>query len=334
LNAETPLHVLAEPVTPLASFFVRSNFAVPIIDADEWRLSVEGLVGEPATIGLRELQALGQSDVAAVMECAGNGRRLMSPQPEGTPWELGAVSAGVFTGVPLARVLATCAVDPAAVEIVFRGADSGALDDGRTVHFERSLPVARALDPSVLLVWAMNGEPLTPEHGHPVRLFVPGYYGVASVKWLECIEAVDTPFAGHFQAERYVYVGHPTHAEDLPVTRMHVRSLIAAPAEGDVVSRTVVVRGSAWSGHGVVTRVMFSGDGGGTWQDAQLRVPSSTHAPTLWSCEWTPGGTGELELLARAEDSAGDIQPLEPVWNELGYANNVVHRVRVRYERM
>jgi DMSO/TMAO reductase YedYZ molybdopterin-dependent catalytic subunit len=331
-NAETPLHVLAKAVTPAESFFVRSNFAVPHIDADTWRLSVEGLVGKPASIGLSELKALGEFDVAAVMECAGNGRRLMSPQPEGTPWELGAVSAGLFTGVPLARVLAMCEVDPSAVEIVFRGADAGALGDGRTVQFERSLPVDRALDPSTLLVWAMNGEPLAPEHGHPVRLFVPGYYGVASVKWLERIEAVDTPFAGHFQAERYVYVGHPTHADGLPVTRMHVRSLIASPAAGDVVSGTVVVQGSAWSGYGVVTRVTFSGDGGGTWVEAQLRVPSSTHAPTLWSCEWTPGGAGEFELLARAEDSAGDIQPLEPVWNELGYANNVVHRVRVRHE--
>jgi DMSO/TMAO reductase YedYZ molybdopterin-dependent catalytic subunit len=329
-NAETPLHLLAKAVTPVESFFVRSNFAVPRIDADAWRLSVEGLVGKPASIGLRELKSLGQSDVAAVMECAGNGRRLMSPQPEGTPWELGAVSAGVFTGVPLARVLAMCEVDPSAVEIVFRGADSGALGDGRSVQFERSLPVDRALDPSILLAWAMNGESLTPEHGHPVRLFVPGYYGVASVKWLERIEAVDSPFAGHFQAERYVYVGHPTHADDLPVTRMHVRSLIASPAAGDVVSGTVVVRGSAWSGYGDVTRVQVSGDGGATWLDAQLRSPSAAHAPTLWSWEWTPGGAGEFELLARAEDSAGDIQPLEPVWNELGYANNVVHRVRVR----
>jgi DMSO/TMAO reductase YedYZ molybdopterin-dependent catalytic subunit len=189
-NAETPLHLLAEPVTPVDSFFVRSNFAVPRIDADEWRLSVEGLVGTPVSMSLRELMSLGEVEVTAVMECAGNGRRLMSPQPEGTPWELGAVSTGMFTGVPLARVLASCAVDARAVELVFRGADSGTLDDGRTARFERSLPVHRALDPSTLLVWAMNGQPLTPAHGHPVRLFVPGYYGIASVKWLEQVEAV------------------------------------------------------------------------------------------------------------------------------------------------
>jgi DMSO/TMAO reductase YedYZ molybdopterin-dependent catalytic subunit len=333
-NAETPLHLLAEPVTPVDSFFVRCNFAVPQIDADEWRLSVAGLVGTPVSMSLRELKSLGEVEVTAVMECAGNGRQLMSPQPEGTPWELGAVSTGMFTGVPLARVLASCAVDARAVELVFRGADSGTLDDGGTARFERSLPVDRALDPTTLLVWALNGQPLTPEHGHPVRLFVPGYYGVASVKWLEQIEAVDAPFAGHFQAERYVYVGHPTHAEGLPVTRVQVRSLIASPAAGDVVSGTVVVRGSAWSGYGAVTRVEFSGDGGATWREAQLRAPASPHAPTLWSCEWTPGGAGEHELLARAQDSAGDIQPLESAWNELGYANNVVHRVRVRYERM
>lgn len=331
-NAETPLHVLAEPVTPIDSFFVRSNFAVPRIDTNEWRLSVAGLVGNPLSISLRELMSLGETDVTSVMECAGNGRQLMSPRPEGTPWGLGAVSAGVFTGVPLSEVLAMCVVDARAVEIVFRGADSGALDDGRHIHFERSLPIARAKDPTTLLVWAMNGEPLTPAHGHPVRLFVPGYYGVASVKWLERIEAVDTPFAGHFQAERYVYVGHPTHADNVPVTRMHVRSLIASPAEGDTVSGTITVRGSAWSGNGDVTRVQVSGDGGATWLDAHLRSPPAAHAPTLWSCEFTPSGAGNFVLMSRATDSSGEVQPMEQVWNALGYANNVVQRVALRCE--
>ncbi|HEX2167791.1 MAG TPA: sulfite oxidase, partial [Longimicrobiales bacterium] len=267
-NAETPLHVLAEPVTPLESFFVRSNFDVPQIDAGEWRLAVEGLVGTPVTVGLRELQALGETTVTAVMECAGNGRKLMSPVPGGTAWELGAVSTGTFRGVPLARLLEMCDVDPRAVEIVFRGADSGDVEGGRVVHFERSLTVADARDPSILLVWAMNGEPLRPEHGHPVRLFVPGRYGVASVKWLERITAVDTPFTGHFQAERYVYRGHPGHAAEEPVTRMHVRAIIASPGAGDIVHGRVVVRGLAWSGYGVVTAVAFSVDGGATWQDA------------------------------------------------------------------
>jgi DMSO/TMAO reductase YedYZ molybdopterin-dependent catalytic subunit len=331
-NAETPLRVLAEPVTPLDSFFVRSNFAVPRIDADVWRLIVAGLVRKPLSIGLRELQSLGETEVTSVMECAGNGRRLMSPVPGGTPWELGAVSAGTFTGVPLRNLLETCGVDPRAVEIVFEGADSGVIEDGRVVHFERSLPVDRALDPSTLLVWAMNGEPLAPEHGHPVRLFVPGHYGVASVKWLRRITAVAAPFTGHFQAERYIYRGHPLHGEDAPVTRMHVRSIIASPEAGQIVSGRVVVRGSAWSGYGAVRRVQVSGDGGEGWMDATLDAPASPSGPTLWTCEWTPPGTGEFELVARAEDSSGEVQPLKPVWNGLGYANNVVHRVRIRGE--
>ena len=329
LNAESPLRVLAEAVTPLDSFFVRSNFPVPQIDAAEWSLSIEGLVRRPRTIGLPELMSLGETTITSVMECAGNGRRLMSPVPEGTPWELGAVSAGTFTGVPLRRLLELCEVDARGVEVVFRGADSGAVDGGRVVHFERSLPIARALEASPLLVWAMNDEPLRREHGYPVRLVVPGSYGVASVKWLERISVVDTPFAGHFQADRYVYRGHPLHAEDESVTRMHVRSLIATPEAGDVVRGTVQVRGMAWSGYGEVTTVAFSADGGATWQDARLLEGSSLHGPTMWECEWTPPGQGEYELLARASDATGEAQPLEPVWNELGYANNVVHRVRV-----
>ena len=330
LNAETPLDVLADPVTPIGSFFVRSNFAVPHIDAGSWRLRVDGLVKSPVSIGLAELQGLGREEITALMECAGNGRRLMSPIPPGTPWELGAVSTGIFTGVPLMKLLDACEVDPRAVEIVFRGADSGAVEGGRVVHFERSLPVESALDPSTLLVWSMNGEPLTPEHGHPVRLFVPGWYGVASVKWLERITAIDSRFTGHFQTDRYVYRGHPMHGQDAPVTRMHVRSLITSPSADSIVSGTVTVRGSAWSGYGDVRRVQVSADGGATWMDARLRPGASGREPVLWECEWSVPGAGEYELVARAADSTGEIQPLDPVWNELGYANNVVQRVRVR----
>ena len=332
LNAETPLCVLAEAVTPLEAFFVRSNFAVPQIDSASWNLSVAGLVRRPRTIGLRELMSLGETTIASVMECAGNGRRLMSPVPEGTPWELGAVSAGTFTGVPLRRLLELCEVDPRGVEVVFRGADSGAVDGERVVHFERSLPIVRALDASTLLVWAMNGKPLQPEHGHPVRLLVPGSYGVASVKWLERITVVDTPFTGHFQTDRYVYRGHPLHGEDESVTRMHVRSLIAAPEAGDNVRGSVMVRGMAWSGYGAVTAVVFSADGGATWQDARLLPGTGPPAPTMWECEWTPTVAGAYELVAKATDATGESQPLEPVWNELGYANNVVHRVCVSAE--
>lgn len=328
-NAETPLNALTTPVTPTELFFVRSNFAVPRIDGAEWRLRVDGLVGRPLALSLAELMSLGATEVTTVLECAGNGRRLMSPVPGGTPWELGAVSAGTFEGVPLATVLSACDVDPAAVEIVFRGADSGAVDGDRVVRFERSLPLARALDRSTLLAWSLNGAPLTPEHGYPVRLLVPGWYGVASVKWLERITAVDAPFAGHFQAERYVYVGDASHDENAAVTHMRVRSLIAEPRMDAIVGGAIIVRGWAWSGNGAVTRVRLSDDGGGTWMDARLGAAASPSAPTLWECEWTPRGAGTHELIARAEDASGAMQPLEPVWNGLGYANNVVQRVRV-----
>lgn len=329
LNAETPLNALGAPITPAELFFVRSNFPVPHIDAATWRLRIEGLVGTPAELSLAQLKSLGTAEVTTVLECAGNGRRLMSPVPGGTPWELGAVSTGRFTGVPLATVLAHCDIDPATLEIVFHGADAGALDDGRVIHFERSLPLARALDPSTLLAWSLNGEPLSPAHGFPVRLLVPGYYGVASVKWLERITAVDTPFAGHFQAERYVYLGHPAHEERAPVRQMNVRSLITGPAANAVVNGAITVRGMAWSGRGTVIRVQLSDDAGATWRDARLETAAAPTAPTLWQCDWAPPRAGSCELIARAEDSSGEVQPLEPVWNALGYANNVAHRVRV-----
>src|SRR5690606_37953807 len=171
-----------------------------------------------------------------------------------TAWTLGAASIGEFTGVPLAHVLPAHRIDEAAVELLFQGADSGDVD-GRTIRFERSLPIERALHPETMLVWALNGEPLTPEHGHPVRLLVPGYYGVASVKWLTRITAVSTPFARYFQAERYVYRGHPVHTDEEAVTRIHVRSLVTFPADGALISGTTLVHGAAWSGHGGIMRV-------------------------------------------------------------------------------
>jgi DMSO/TMAO reductase YedYZ molybdopterin-dependent catalytic subunit len=328
-NAEAPLAALLEPLTPVPSFYVRSNFRIPDIDVSTWRLRIEGWIDRPMELTLGELQALGAAELTTVLECAGNGRRLMVPVPDGTPWGLGAVGSARFTGVPLRTVLDACGVRESALEVVFEGADAGEVEPGRRVRFERSLPIERALDPGTLLAWAMNGEPLTPRHGYPVRLVVPRYYAVASVKWLQTIRVVDRPFSGHFQAERYVYRGHPGYADETPVTLMHVRALIATPAEGDVITGACTIRGAAWSGHGRIVSVQVSADGGSTWGDAVLQPPALPHGPTLFEHAWIPVRAGVAELIVRAEDSTGARQPLEPVWNELGYANNVVHRVRV-----
>ena len=329
-NAETPLSALSADVTPTPLFYVRSNFDIPVLDAALWSLRVDGLVATPRTFTLQDLQALPRHEVVATVECAGNGRKLMQPVPAGTAWDLGAVSTGRFGGVRLRDLLELQGVDASAVEIVFEGADQGRVEGDRIIHFVRSLPLERALHPDTLVAWEMNDAPLTPEHGYPVRLFVPGWYGVASVKWLTRITAVERPLDAHFQTERYIYDGHPTYAPGTPVTLMHVRALVSAPEATHPVASgaPVTLRGIAWSGFAPVTRVEFSTDGGATWKDATLEPALSEYAACGWNAQWTPASAGEHEVIVRAEDGAGGTQPLEPIWNALGYGNNVAQRVR------
>jgi DMSO/TMAO reductase YedYZ molybdopterin-dependent catalytic subunit len=326
LNAETPLHLLDDAPTPVGAFFVRCHSAIPQLDVRTWGLTVEGRVRRELALSFAELQALPYREVLATVECAGNGRRLMEPVPDGTPWGLGAVSTGVFGGTSLANVLERAGIAADAVEVVCEGADDAAAADdyaadvvAARVRFARSLPMAKALHPDTLLAWSLNGAPLTPAHGYPVRVFVPGWYGMASVKWVQRLVLVREPFRGHFQTERYVYRGQPGYAPGEPVREMQVRALITHAGGG-------AVRGVAWSGFGAIAFVEVSDDGGATWTRARLAPPTSPYAATVWQL---PLRAGARELIARAGDSSGRVQPLAPVWNELGYANNVAHRVRV-----
>ncbi|HEU4882698.1 MAG TPA: sulfite oxidase, partial [Longimicrobium sp.] len=247
LNLEAPLHALVEPITPTDNFYQRTNFLIPEIDAAAWSLSIGGDVRNPLTLTLDDIQAFPARTVTMTMECAGNGRIRLVPLPPGHPWDLGAVSTGTFTGVPLRDVLERAGVGARALEVMFVGADAGEVDPDRTVRFERSLPLERAMHPDVLLAWEMNGEPLRPPHGYPLRLVVPGWYGVASVKWLTEIRLIDTPLDAHFQTERYIYLGEQGLADGTPVTAMRVRALIVQPAEDEPLSAgaATVVRGTA-----------------------------------------------------------------------------------------
>jgi DMSO/TMAO reductase YedYZ molybdopterin-dependent catalytic subunit len=326
-NAETPLPALLEPLTPAELVYVRNHFDVPEADAARWRLRVGGTVAHPFEVSLEELRALPHHTVTLTLECAGNGRTLMDPLPPGVRWGLGAVSTVRFTGTPLAALLERAGLRPETVEVVFTGADRGEVAPGRTEPFARSLTVEQALHPDTLLAWALNGEPLTPDHGHPLRLVVPGMYGMASVKWLHHVEAVSHPFDGYYQDHyRYEAPGE----EDAPlVTRMRVRALIVTPADGAQVDGPMEVRGIAWSGEAPVARVEVSGDGGESWAEAELKPAASAYVAARWRLRWTPPAAGAYTLLARATDAAGNTQPLEPPPNVRGYGNNSVQRVRV-----
>ena len=313
LCAESSLAVQADGLTPLSASYIRNNFPAPSLATE---LTVGGAVRRPYSLAPGDLRRLPRRRLTATLECAGNGRAFMSPPVPGEQWRLGAVSTAEWDGVPLSAVLEPADVRGDAVEVVFTGADG----------FARSLGIDDAMADDVLLVDTMNGEPLTREHGAPFRLLVAGWYGMAAVKWLARIELSRTPFRGHFQVERYV-IG------DRPVRTMQVRSLILDPADGAVVPPTrQVVRGVAWTGSGHVSQVELSDDGGASWLPATLLGALRPYTWRRWEASWSPAGSGPATLLARATDSNGAHQPLQQVWNALGYGNNaaVPRRVLVR----
>jgi len=331
-NAESPLSAQTLPLTPAALFYVRNHGGVPDIDAAAWRLKIRGTVDHAAEWSLDQLRALPRHEVTLTMECAGNGRTLLPSAVPGTPWNLGAISTGTFAGTSLQQVLTQAGLAPNTIELIGSGADTSIVDGAREIVFERSIPIATALQPDVLLAWELNGEPLSPDHGFPVRLVVPNWYGVASIKWLTTLTATVEPFTGFYQRDRYIYTREDGTPEGQPVRAMRVRAIISGPAEGATVpGRTTRVAGKAWSGEGDITRVEISTDDGGTWATAMLDEPfaNSSYAGRTWHYAWTPRSSGEQVLVVRATDSAGNTQPLVPRVNRFGYGNNVAQRVRV-----
>lgn len=339
-NAQTPSAALTEAVTPAEALFVRGHFGVPRTAPAAWRLRIDGAVRGPFALGYPELLALPHTELDMVLECAGNGRGLMTPRPPGLPWGQRAVGCARFAGVPFRLLAERAGVDPAVVEFVFTGADSGPAH-GRRTPFARSLPLPVALHPDTLLATRMDGAPLTPEHGAPVRLVVPGRYAVADVKWLVGARAVTEPFTGVFQTEEYVYVDADGTGRG-PVAGLRVKSLITAPEPDEDLrrGRETVVRGRAWSGDGVpVRRVEVrtvhedapdDPEGpSGRWRDAGLAEPSGPYAWTGWSCRWTPDSPGRYRVFARATDAAGAVQPERAEWNARGYGCNPVASVDV-----
>jgi len=330
LNAETPLAALEEVLTPASEFFVRSHFRRHDLAPRKPVLEVVGAIEQPLRLDLADLEAMGTRTLAVTVECAGNGRTGLQPLPVGEPWGLGAVSTARWTGVPLRAVLASAGLKRPVVEILAIGADRGRPPDtADEVPFARSLPLSKARDPDTLLAIQMNGRPTPPEHGGPIRLIVPGWYGMASVKWLERIEALAEPFRGYYQLGRYVY-DHADGNPPTPVRSIRVRSVIVSPLDGDVVHQgQVIVRGKAWSGEGVVVRVQIGVDGAEPSQEATLLPPISPHAWRAWEFAWGDASPGRHVLRSYATDAKGNRQPDVGRWNRYGYGNNALQAVAV-----
>ncbi|MDB4971098.1 MAG: Sulfite oxidase [Myxococcales bacterium] len=319
-NAESAAPALVAPLTPREAHYIRCNFDVPRIDPETHRIRVEGAVAGTLSFSAADLAELPQRSVTVTLECAGNGRTDMAPLPAGEPWSRGAVSTASWTGVPLGVLLDRAGLRDDVVEILATGADrgipSGADDE---LPFARALPLDKARDPNVLVALEMNGLPIPVEHGAPARLIVPGWYGMASVKWVSRIAALTEPFNGWFQSKRYVY---ERGSDRRPVDVMRVKSLLVAPETGGTVPRgRVTLSGWAWSGAAPIIGVELSVDGG-EWMPATLDATLAPHAWRRFDLEVELDEPGRHSVRTRGRDAAGRTQPDVAPWNHHGYGNN------------
>jgi anti-anti-sigma factor len=332
LNCETSIPALiGGAVMPNQRFYVRNHFQIPQLDPTSWRLNVVGLVERPLSLSLRDLVKMPSQTEFVTLECAGNGRSLLNPRVNGEQWNLGAVSTAEWTGVPLAEVLNRAGVKASSREVVFRGADSGKLEaSSEPIRFERSLSMEDAQGSGALLAYAMNGEALPIVHGYPLRVIVPGWYAVASVKWLTQIDVISDRFSGHYQTEAYFYEwqrGGQLVRE--PVSVQRVRSLITEPEpESEVELGELPIRGVAWSGAAPIDRVEVSIDGG-PWENARLISAPRRYSWQGWELIAHLEHPGSTVIAARATDMASRTQVDSPEWNRLGYGNNAIQKLRI-----
>ena len=325
LNAETKLDEKTPAITPAGRHYVRTHFPIP---TGPRAIVIDGLDSAPVPVSLDEIRALPARSMVVTLECAGNGRRFLDPKVPGEQWGLGAVGTATWTGASLRDVLRKTAIPSGTVDLLFRGADEGVPKDvGKRIGYERSLPIDVALGDDILVAYLMEGEPTPPEHGGPLRLIVPGWYGMASVKWLARITVLRAPFEGFFQKDRYVIDGEP-------LRHIAPRAVLVHPPDGAAVGGALRLSGYAWSA-APVARVEMTRDGGEEWVAIPTSFVGARPSPYGWA-KFTshnplpPGIDEEWSVLVRAVDAAGNTQPLEPRWNALGYANNAVRPVRIR----
>jgi DMSO/TMAO reductase YedYZ molybdopterin-dependent catalytic subunit len=328
---ETSLQALGRSwITRNDRFFVRSHLPVPTVDPASYRLEISGLVRSPASMSLADLRALPQIEAVYTLECAGNGRGLFrAATTSGTQWERGAVGTAAWKGIKLLFLLRRAQLLPEAKHVWFEAADVGTLPE--VPPFLRSIPLEKAMDDKTLLALSMNGEPLPRLHGGPVRAVVPGWYGMASTKWVTKVRVEDRPSDNHFMAKGYRYVYPGEGPLQLPVEEMRVKSVITRPLEGArEAPGKVRIQGFAWAGEAGVRLVEVSADQGKSWQPAGFMGETEPLAWRTWATELEFTSPARVTVMARATDGKGEVQPVEARANAAGYANNSIHVVRFR----
>jgi DMSO/TMAO reductase YedYZ molybdopterin-dependent catalytic subunit len=330
-NHGMPLEALRWPVTPVGLHYLLTHYDVPVVDPGSWRLAVHG--ERELELSLDELRTRPATELTVTMECAGNGRARFDPRPVSQPWLNEAIGTARWRGTALRPLLEEAGVPDATVEVLLTGLDRG-VEGGEEQAFQRSLPLDEALRDEVLLAYEMNGAPLLPQHGFPLRVIVPGWYGMTNVKWLGRIEFLETPFAGYQNSQGY-RLRQTEDDEGVPLDRMRPRSLMVPPGIPEFLSRDrfleageVLLEGRAWSGHAPIASVEVSADGGSNWALAELEPDGERWAWRGWTYRWQ-AEHGDHLLCSRARDEVGNEQPLEMPWNVGGYANNAVQTVRV-----
>jgi DMSO/TMAO reductase YedYZ molybdopterin-dependent catalytic subunit len=316
LNVEADLSLGHDLLTPAGRHFIRSHFAIP--EGLDGALVIDGEVERVVSLSLADLRAMAAVSAQTTIECAGNSRAQLEPPANGVQWVAGAVSTAVWRGVPLGQLLAIAGVREGADGVLLRGADKGEVPDGaggrQSVHFERSLPLQKALAPEVLIVTEMDGETVPVEHGGPVRAVVGGWYGMASVKWLTRVTVTRDAAAGFWESVEYAYDGSNEDGARtrVPVREMLPKAQVTDPVPGAIVRRgePIVVRGFAWAGEASVSLVEFSEDGGDRWSRVRFLDEPGPCLWTRWEYDWCPDRAGQHQLLVRCHDDRGRVQPL------------------------
>jgi sulfite oxidase len=337
-DLETPLSYFDSWITPNDAFFVRHHLPRTAIDPAAWRLTIDGMVSKRQELTLADLQKLPQQTVAATLECTGNGRSFYNPKVPGIQWGRGAIGNAEWTGPRISDVLTLAGASPSAAWLEADGADSGVAS---TPDFIRSLPIKKAYHRATILALKMNGQPLPDLHGAPARLLVPGWDGTSSVKWVVKLTAAAQPHAGFFMNPGYRYPkfalppGTPARPAELEIIEgMVVKSSITAPEDRATVKLgPVAIRGFAWAGEEAIERVEVSTDGGSKWQNAQLSKEKLPFAWRLFKLDWQPPQPGYYNILSRATDTAGHVQPVVAQWNPSGYLWNAIDRIGINVEK-
>lgn len=337
ITGSVPAHEHDFDFTPTDRVFIRNNLLTPDLDINAHRVTLKGLVDKELGFSVAELQkSFPVVSMAGMLECAGAGRTNYLPRASGTPWgPTGGMSCPVWTGVRLKDVLAAAGLKGNAAHVAGQGGDPGAVATAAPVI--RSIPMSKAMDENTLLAWGMNDAPLPKIHGYPLRLVTPGWVGSASTKWLETIHVLDAPFKGTYMTGSYIVPKWPVKpGEKMPPDTVStqawpVKSMITSPApeSSHKGNQQVTVRGKAWVGEGEVKHVDVSWDEGITWHRASLRRAKDKFAWSTFSIEFQPQRLGYVTFLARATDDRGNVQPITPYWNPLGYFWNGIHRVGV-----